>query len=83
MKTFFSGWVADEAVHEGQVDLIPSRFVKIPQLIESLLRHVDVAIVQISPPSEAGFCSRCRTITRGAMYFCPDEAMGKINVSGR
>ena len=57
MKNFFSGWVADEAIEEGQVDLIPSRFVKIPQLIESLLRPVDVAIVQITPPNEAGFCS--------------------------
>ena len=57
LKTFFSGWVADEAIEEGQVDLIPSRFVKIPQLIDSLLRPVDVAIVQITQPSEAGFCS--------------------------
>ena len=57
LKTFFSGWVASEAIEEGRVDLIPSRFVKIPQLIESLLRPVDVAIVQITPPNEAGFCS--------------------------
>ena len=57
LKTFFSGWVADEAIAEGRVDLIPSRFVKIPLLIESLLRPVDVAIVQITPPNEAGFCS--------------------------
>jgi len=57
LKTFFSGWVADEAIAEGRVDLIPSRFEKIPQLIESLLRPVDMAIVQITPPNEAGFCS--------------------------
>ncbi len=57
LKTFFSGWVADEAIERGRVDMIPSRFVKIPQLIESLLRPVDVAIVQITPPNEAGFCS--------------------------
>ncbi len=57
LKTFFSGWVSREAIEEGRVDLIPSRFVKIPQLIESLLRPVDVAIVQITPPNEAGFCS--------------------------
>jgi acyl-CoA hydrolase/GNAT superfamily N-acetyltransferase len=57
LKTFFHGWVADEAIEEGRIDLIPSRFVKIPQLIESLLRPVDVAIVQITPPNEAGFCS--------------------------
>jgi acyl-CoA hydrolase/GNAT superfamily N-acetyltransferase len=57
LKTFFSGWVASAAIEEGRVDLIPSRFAKIPQLIESLLRPVDVAIVQITPPSEDGFCS--------------------------
>jgi acyl-CoA hydrolase/GNAT superfamily N-acetyltransferase len=57
LKTFFAGWVASEAIEEGRVDLIPSRFVKIPQMIESLLRPVDVAIVQITPPNQAGFCS--------------------------
>ena len=57
LKTYFAGWVASEAIEEGRVDLIPSRFVKIPRLIESLLRPVDVAIVQITPPNEAGYCS--------------------------
>jgi acyl-CoA hydrolase len=57
LTTFFSGWVANEAFEEGRVDMIPSRFVKIPQLIESRLAPIDVAIVQITPPNEAGFCS--------------------------
>ena len=57
LTTFFSGWVANEAIEEGRVDMIPSRFVKIPQLIESRLAPVDVAIVQITPPNEAGYCS--------------------------
>jgi len=57
LKTFFTGWVADEAIEQGRVDLIPSRFVKIRRLFESLLRPVDIAIVQITPPNEAGFCS--------------------------
>ena len=57
LKTFFPGWVADEAIEEGRVDLVPSRFIKIPQRIASLLRPIDVAIVQITPPNEAGFCS--------------------------
>jgi acyl-CoA hydrolase/GNAT superfamily N-acetyltransferase len=57
LTTFFSGWVASEAIEEGRVDMIPSRFVKIPQLIESRLAPIDVAIVQITPPNEAGFCS--------------------------
>lgn len=57
LTTFFAGWVADEAIEEGRVDMIPSRFVKIPQLIESRLSPVDVAIVQVTPPNEAGYCS--------------------------
>ena len=57
LTTFFSGWVADEAIQAGRVDLIPSRFVKIPQLIESRLAPIDVAIIQVTPPNEAGFCS--------------------------
>ena len=57
LKTFFSGWVASDAIEEGRVDLIPSRFVKIPQLIASRLRPVDVAIVQITPPNADGLCS--------------------------
>ena len=57
LKTFFSGWVASDAIEEGRVDLIPSRFVKIPRLIASRLRPVDVAIVQITPPNAGGLCS--------------------------
>jgi len=57
LKTFFSGWVANEAIEAGRVDLIPSRHAKIPQLIESRQIPVDVAIVQITPPNAAGFCS--------------------------
>jgi acyl-CoA hydrolase/GNAT superfamily N-acetyltransferase len=57
LKTFFSGWIANEAIEAGRVDLIPSRHAKIPQLIESRQIPVDVAIVQITPPNAAGFCS--------------------------
>jgi len=57
LKTFFSGWVADEAIKEGRVDLIPSRFVKIPKLIKSFINPIDMAIIQITPPDKNGFCS--------------------------
>jgi acyl-CoA hydrolase/GNAT superfamily N-acetyltransferase len=57
LKTFFSGWVANEAIEEGRVDLIPIRHAKIPLLIESRQIPVDVAIIQITPPNDAGFCS--------------------------
>jgi len=57
LKTFFSGWVADEAITEGRVDLIPSRFVKIPRLIQSGKIRFDVAFLQVTPPDENGYCS--------------------------
>ena len=57
LKTFFSGWVAGEAITEGLVDLIPSRFSRIPRLIESGQIPIDAAFVQITPPNEAGYCS--------------------------
>jgi acyl-CoA hydrolase/GNAT superfamily N-acetyltransferase len=57
LKTFFSGWVASEAIATGRVDLIPSRFSDIPMLIESGQLPVDAAFIQITPPNEAGYCS--------------------------
>jgi acyl-CoA hydrolase/GNAT superfamily N-acetyltransferase len=57
LKTFFSGWVASEAITAGWVDLIPSRFSEIPGLIASGQIRIDVAFVQVTPPNEAGYCS--------------------------
>ncbi len=57
LKTFFSGWVASEAITAGKVDLIPSSFSKIPHLIKTGRIPIDVAFIQITPPNEAGFCS--------------------------
>ena len=57
LKTFFSGWVASEAITEGRVDLIPSRFSKIPGLIASGRIPIDAAFIQVTPPNDAGYCS--------------------------
>ena len=57
LKTFYSGWVASEAINAGHVDLIPSRFSTIPQLIRSGQIPIDVAFIQITPPNESGYCS--------------------------
>jgi acyl-CoA hydrolase/RimJ/RimL family protein N-acetyltransferase len=35
LKTFFSGWIASEAISEGRLDLIPSRFSRIPWLFKT------------------------------------------------
>ena len=57
LKTFFSGWVAQEAIAAGRVDLIPSRLSQIPRLMETGKITVDAAFVQITPPDKSGHCS--------------------------
>jgi len=57
LKTFFSGWIASEAITAGRIDLIPSRTSSIPWLFKSGSIDVDVAFIQITPPNEQGFAS--------------------------
>lgn len=57
LKSFFSGWVAEEALKEGRMDIIPCRPSKIPSLIESGQLPIDAAFLQITPPNPAGYCS--------------------------
>ena len=57
LKTFFSGWLASDAITSGSVDLIPSRISRIPWLVDSGTNRIDAAFVQITPPDEAGYAS--------------------------
>ena len=57
LKTFFSGWLASDAVTSGSIDLIPSRISRIPRLLESGAIRVDAAFVQITPPDASGYAS--------------------------
>jgi acyl-CoA hydrolase/GNAT superfamily N-acetyltransferase len=80
LKTFFADWVADAAIAEGRVDFIPSRFTRIPYLIESGLVPVDMAIVQVTPPNKDGYCSLgvALDVAREAMEHAA-IAVGEIN----
>jgi acyl-CoA hydrolase/L-amino acid N-acyltransferase YncA len=57
LKTFYSGWIADAAIREGRVDLIPSRFSRIPWLFKTGVIRIDVAFVQITPFDASGYAS--------------------------
>jgi len=57
LKTFFSGYIAWDTISSGQVDLIPAYYSEIPQIIKSGKLDIDVALVQITPPDDAGYCS--------------------------
>ena len=80
LKTFFSGWDADEAISRGLADFIPSRYYQIPDLFRSKQINIDTVFIQITPPNEAGFCSLgvCVDVARLAMEQA-SFVVGEIN----
>jgi acyl-CoA hydrolase/RimJ/RimL family protein N-acetyltransferase len=80
LRTFYGGWIASEAITSGRVDLIPSRFAKIPDLIESGLIGFDAAIIQITPPNESGYCSLGMAVDAARQAIdAADLVIGEIN----
>jgi acyl-CoA hydrolase/GNAT superfamily N-acetyltransferase len=80
LKTFFSGWVADEAIAAGHVDLIPCCLSRIPELLEKKKIRVDTVFVQITPPDKEGYSSLGVSVdvARLAMEQA-DLVVGEIN----
>lgn len=56
-NALFIGPNVREAVHAGRADFTPVFLGAIPNLFKSGRLPVDVALVQLSPPDEHGFCS--------------------------
>jgi len=56
-RSLFTGGNVRQAVNEGRADFVPVHLSEIPRLIASGAVSVDVALIQISPPDEHGFCS--------------------------
>jgi acyl-CoA hydrolase/RimJ/RimL family protein N-acetyltransferase len=80
LKTFFSGWVADEAIAAGHVDLIPCNLYRIHELMEKRKVRVDAVFVQITPPDKEGYSSLGVSVdvARLAMEQA-DLVVGEIN----
>ena len=57
LKTFISTMVSTDLVMAGNVDLIPARISQMPRIIKSKRIPINVAMVQITPPNDAGYCS--------------------------
>ncbi|MCL4539006.1 MAG: 4-hydroxybutyrate CoA-transferase [Bacteroidetes bacterium] len=53
----FIGPNTREAVNQGRADFIPVFLSEIPRLFYSGEIEIDVALIQVSPPDEHGFCS--------------------------
>ena len=80
LKTFFSGWVASEAITAGRVDLIPSRFSAIPWLIKGRQLPMDAALIQITPPDNNGLCSLGIAVDVGRQVMAQASVViGEIN----
>lgn len=56
-NAFFIGKNVRQAVCEGRADFTPIFLSEIPALIQSKHFRIDVAMIQVSPPDEHGFCS--------------------------
>jgi len=56
-NAFFIGPNVREAVNEGVADFTPIFLSEIPALFRRKQMHLDVALVQVSPPDEHGYCS--------------------------
>ena len=80
LKTFFSEWVAEEALREGRMDLIPCRPSRIPALIESGQIPIDVAFIQVASPNASGYCSLgCSVDVAQLAMEQASLAIGEIN----
>ncbi|MDH5606763.1 MAG: 4-hydroxybutyrate CoA-transferase, partial [Anaerolineae bacterium] len=53
---FISGNIR-KAIHEGRADFTPVLLSEFPLLFKHKVLPVDIALVQVSPPDEHGFCS--------------------------
>ncbi len=57
LKSFFVATSTREAVAEGRADYTPINLSDVPKLFKNKLLPIDVALIQVSPPDEHGFCS--------------------------
>lgn len=56
-KAFFIGANARSAINEGRAEFIPIFLSEVTMLFKRGVIQADVALVQVSPPDEHGFCS--------------------------
>ncbi len=57
LKLFFISLRMRQAAFEGKIDYIPAYLSEIPELFYSKRIGLDVALIQVSPPDEFGYCS--------------------------
>ena len=56
-NAFFIGKTLREEINKGQADYTPIYTSEIPSLFVTGRKHINVALIQVSPPDPYGFCS--------------------------
>jgi 4-hydroxybutyrate CoA-transferase len=56
-NAFFVGANVRRALNEGRADYTPVFLSEVPRLFRSRMLPLDVALIQVSPPDDHGFCS--------------------------
>ena len=57
LKLFFISDPLRKAAFEGKIDYLPTYLSQIPKLFHSRRIGLDVALIQVSPPDQFGYCS--------------------------
>ncbi len=57
LKLFFISESMRKAAFEGKIDYLPTYLSQIPKLFQSHRIGLDVALIQVSPPDQYGYCS--------------------------
>ena len=57
LKLFFVSYAMRQAAFEGKIDYVPAYLSQIPDLFANRRIGLDVALVQVSPPDDLGYCS--------------------------
>jgi len=80
LNTFFIGKSAREAVLRGDADYTPIFLSEIPKLIKSERLHLDVALVQVTPPDPYGNFSLGMSVetVKAAVQFA-DYVIAQVN----
>ncbi|MEJ2134372.1 MAG: hypothetical protein P8X86_03890 [Desulfofustis sp.] len=57
LKLFFISESMRKAAYEGKIDYLPTYLSQIPSLFRNYHIGLDVALIQVSPPDQYGYCS--------------------------
>jgi acyl-CoA hydrolase len=79
-NALFCGTSAREVVNSGQADYTPIFLSDVPALIRADRLHIDIAMIQVSPPDAHGFCTLGTSVdvARAAVDFA-DLAIAHVN----